>query len=123
MKKIFLAAAALMLAAPAFAGEPLANQASGIILAAQQPAPDVGSQAYPDVAGRPGSNLTGLGGGLLPVTGSEGSVETANSLPRYAAEGTVTYTQAQSVQRYLVSKTRRSVPAFVAGVPAPPSRG
>lgn len=123
MQKTFLAAAALLLATPAFAAGPLANRAPDVALATQQSTPDVGSQAYPNVAGRPGSNLTGLAGGLLPVTGSEGPVDTANSLPRHAAEGTVTFTQAQSVQRYLASKAQRSAPAYIAGVPAPPSRG
>jgi hypothetical protein len=123
MKKIFLAAAVLMLAVPAFAAEPLASQAPGVTLTAQQPTPDVGSQAYPNVAGRPGSDLTGLAGGLLPVTGSEGSVETVNSLPPHAAEGTVAYTEAQSVQRYLASKARRAAPAYIADVPTAPSRG
>jgi len=67
-------------------------------------APDTGSAAYPDLAGRPSQVVTAGGPDEVPATGSEGSVETANSLPRGAMDGTVAYAQERSVQRYLAQQ-------------------
>lgn len=69
----------------------------------QAQAPDTGSAQYPNVIGRPGSNLPLLLGDVLPANGSEGAVQTANSLPRGFEEGTVTYVQAQSINRWMVA--------------------
>jgi hypothetical protein len=60
-----------------------------------------GSEAYPDLTGRPFWVVTVGSPDRVPMTGSEAGVETANSLPRGFAEGTVAYTQAQSLQRYV----------------------
>ena len=110
MKTLILAAAILGLgvAAPAFAGEgqgdPFAySTTAGTRLIRQAQAPDVGSAQYPNIVGRPGSNLPRLAGAILPTDGNEGVVQTANSLPRGAEEGTVTYAQAQSVNRWMMA--------------------
>ena len=65
-----------------------------------------GSQAYPAFAtAQPvpvvsGENL------LMPGNGDV-SVQTANSLPRGAMEGTVAYTQAQRTARYFAARKER----------------
>jgi len=88
MKTILLAIAALgALALPAFAaegnGEPFPNYASvPTIQTVVSQRADVGSQAYPDVAGRPGSSLAVAAVGLVPDTGNEQPIQTVNSLPR-----------------------------------------
>jgi hypothetical protein len=43
-------------------------------------------------------------GDVLPTTGSQAPVQTANSLPRNFEDGTVPYEQAQSVQRYFAQQ-------------------
>lgn len=45
-----------------------------------------------------------MGGNVLPTNGSQGAVQTANSLPSGFEAGTVPYEQAQSVQRYLAQQ-------------------
>lgn len=112
MKTLILAAAILGLAAPAaFAAEGQGNPFHydtivGTSLARQAQAPDVGSAQYPNIVGRPGSNLPRLAAATLPTDGSEGAVQTANSLPIGAEEGTVTYVQAQSVNRWMTAHTQ-----------------
>jgi hypothetical protein len=49
-------------------------------------------------------------GGVLPSNGSEGIVQSASSLPPGFADGTLAYTQAQSVQRYLLVQERARTP-------------
>ena len=83
-------------------GDPFPFRASGLAtLAPKTYAADSGSAAYPDLNGRP--SWIAAAGGLneVPPNGSEGAVQTANSLPRGSSEGTVAYTQARSVQQYL----------------------
>ncbi len=114
----FIAAAALlslglMSAAPAYAGEannePFNNNRATLSTTYAAPAynasvpADVGSAQFPDTAGRPGTVLTRLDNTVLPVNGSEGAVETANSLPRGFETGTVAYAQAQSVQNWMIA--------------------
>ena len=151
MKSLYLAAAvALSLgAAPAFAGEgngdPFPFSVGGQITrtyAAPQQYADTGSQAYPHVAGRPGtglenpagsqtqfadtgsqaypnvvgragSDLPSLAGDVLPTNGTQGIVQTANSLPAHFEEGTVAYAQARSVQKWMVAHNQRAA-AFAA---------
>ncbi len=54
---------------------------------------------------------------MAPQTGSEGSVQTANSVPRSALEGTQSYARTQSMQHYWAShgltpvKTQLAQPA------------
>ncbi len=115
MKTILAAAALLSLAstAPAFAGEanyePFNNNRSTLATtyAGQSyRAPvtaDVGSAQYPSPAGRPGTTLTALNNDVLPPNGSEGAVQSANSLPRGFEQGTVAYAQAQSVQNWMIA--------------------
>lgn len=121
MNKLFLAAAiALSLGvAPAIAGEgvgePFPNTATSFtarVPGATQQYADTGSNGYPSPAGRPGSNLPSLAGDLLPTTGSEGPVQTANSLPAHFEEGTVAYAQATSVRNWMVAHDARRAAAY-----------
>ncbi len=100
MKTLLLAAVAFTaLALPAFAaegnGEPFPNNVGGFttVMTSSQRA-DVGSQAYPDVAGRPGSALDVANvaiANIVPDTGNEQPVQTANSLPRGFEQGMPAY--------------------------------
>lgn len=115
MKTTILAAAAILslgaaVLAPAFAaegnGEPFANVQFGVtrLTRPSYVQADVGSAQYPNTVGRPGSNLSRLANGdVLPATGSEQPIQTANSLPMSFERGTVTYAQAQSVQNWMVA--------------------
>jgi hypothetical protein len=145
MKSLYLAAAVALSigAAPAFAGEgngdPFPFSAGGQTTrtyAAPQQYADTGSQAYPHVAGRPGTgldnpagsqpqfadtgsqaypNITGragsdlpsLAGNVLPTNGSQGIVQTANSLPAHFEDGTVPYMQAARVRNWMVAHAQR----------------
>jgi hypothetical protein len=63
-------------------------------------------------------------GNVLPTYGSQGGVQTANSLPPNAEVGTVPYEQAQSVQRYLAQHSpSRAVRAYVQAPHANPGGG
>ena len=98
MKTILLALAAVTLAAaPSFAGEgnsePFPYRTPGTTTYVAQQVADVGSAAYPDVTGRPGTNLMVATADLVPQSGSEAPVQTANSLPVGAAQGAVAYVQ------------------------------
>ena len=121
MKTTFLTVAALfgLALVPAFAGEGNGNPFPGNFgtLTTTQTFPqvaDTGSNAYPDITGRPGSDLPSLMAEVLPANGSEGAVQTANSLPRGAEEGTVAYAQARSVQTWMLAHSGRNAPALAA---------
>ena len=126
MKITILAAAAVMSLglAPAIAGEgtgePFPNNAGAVTtqtaLTGSQTA-DTGSAAYPNFAGRPGSDLPRLAGNVLPASGSEGAIQTANSLPAHFEEGTVAYAQATHVQNWMLAHALRRTPAFAAAFP------
>ncbi len=99
MKTILLAAIAVTaLALPAFAGEgngePFPNYNNGTTVVVTSQRADRGSNAYPNVVGRPGSavNLYAAAN-LVPETGSQQSVETVNSLPRGFERGLPVYVQ------------------------------
>ena len=81
-------------------GEPFPNTAAGRSVIANQVLSDAGSESTPRFG--PGVTLL-TQGDLLPVNGSNGIVQTANSLPFGAAEGTVAYAQAQSMQRWAMA--------------------
>jgi hypothetical protein len=101
--KIIIAAtvAALSLATTAFAGEggrpePFTGtlgQANSSSFVA-----DTGSQQYPTP--NPAFSFQPLGEPTLPENGQNGPVQTADSLPRGFENGTVAFTQAQSVERW-----------------------
>jgi hypothetical protein len=98
---IAAAAAALSLATTAFAAEgngdpfPFRAPASPVAVTTAR---DTGAAQYPAYNPRlswsESSQLT------LPENGSNGPVETANSLPRGAMDGTAAFMQAQSVNRW-----------------------
>ena len=122
MKTILLTAAALfgLALAPALAGEgngdPFPGNYGTVITTQALPqVADTGSQAYPDLTGRPGSDLPSLQAEVLPANGNgEGAIQTANSLPRGAEEGTVAYAQARSIHTWMLAHSGRGVPAFAA---------
>jgi len=99
MKTILLAAiAATALALPAFAGEgtgePFPNYNNGTTVTVTSQRADRGSNAYPNVAGRPGSAVNVYAvANLVPETGSQQSIETANSLPRGFVQSLPVYAQ------------------------------
>lgn len=104
--------------APAFAGEAnyepfdnnrmvLSTTSTPSRVIANAPA-DVGSAQYPDVTGRPGTQLTQIDNDVLPSNGSEGVVASANSAPRGFDDGTVAYAQAQSIQRWMLAHNGRA---------------
>ena len=99
MKTILLAAIAVSaFALPAFAGEghgePFPNYNNGTTVAVTSQRADRGSNAYPNVVGRPGSAVNVYAAAdLVPETGSQQSVETANSLPRGFVQGLPIFAQ------------------------------
>lgn len=99
-----IAALALGAAASAQAGE--ANNepfpvpgAGAYVLANPATVADTGSQAFPAFAGQGGMAVAASE--TIQPNSSQAEVESANSLPRGFAEGTVAYAQAQSVRHYL----------------------
>ncbi len=103
MRTILLAAvAASAMALPALAGEgngdPFVNYNSGTTTAMVSQRADVGSDPYPDVAGRPGSVPDLYTGDIVPMTGSQQPVQTANSLPRGFERGVPAYSQHLSIR-------------------------
>ena len=88
--------------APAFAGEgrgdPFPNATSGLtaIFGSRAMVADTGSEQPFDPAGRPGTGLR-FSAELLPINGSNGPVQTANSAPTGFENGTVQSIQAQRV--------------------------
>lgn len=114
-KTLMIAAlASAALALPVMAqegnGEPFPYRSSGLntTVSVAQARFDVGSNAYPDVTGRPGSALNLFAGGLVPEVGSEASVQTANSLPDGAIVGLPVYV-----------RLRPAVPSAYAGLARP----
>lgn len=98
MKTILLAAIAVTaLAMPAFAGEgvgePFPNHDNGTTVTVTSQRADRGSNAYPNVVGRPGSAVNLYAANVVPETGSQQSAETANSLPRGFVQGLPVYAQ------------------------------
>ena len=105
MKTTIIGAALLTLVAGAARAEGESNSqffdntAAGHFVVANQVLRDTGSESTPQY-GRGQTTLSQ--GDILPTNGSEGGVQTVNSLPAGAEEGTVAYTQAQSVQRWVL---------------------
>ena len=99
MKTTLIAAAALLAlsALPAMAGEGtgdvFAMRTPGVTTTIVAEAPDTGTSQYPNVAGRPGSFLGVFASNIVPETGNETPVQTANSLPRGAEQGNLAYVQ------------------------------
>jgi len=121
MKNIFLAAVVLsgLAVAPAMAGEggrdPFPNYAGDFTTHTSASAlryADTGSQAYPTQPGRPGSDLPSLVGEILPTNGSQGIVQTANSLPAHFEDGTVAYAQANQIRAWMQAHTQTAAPAY-----------
>lgn len=111
MNKILVAASlfALMMGAAQAGegnGEPFSNTTAHSVVA-NQVLSDTGSESAP--AYGPGVTVL-TQGDVLPTNGSEGVVQTANSLPPGFEDGTVAYAQAQSVQRWVLA--HQAVPAL-----------
>ncbi len=123
MKTFILAAivASSLGLAPAMAAEgnsePFPFNAGGFTTQSAPTAPqvaDTGSEAYPSILGRPGSDLPQLAGNVLPTNGSEGIVQTANSLPAHFEEGTVAYAQATRIHNWMLAHAKRNAPTYTA---------
>jgi hypothetical protein len=91
-------------------GLALVEQPASAASVLSAPAPgDVGSDSYPGFASANAVPVTA--GQVLPPNGSEGIVQTANSLPVGFAIGTPAYEYAQSVQRYFAAQAVRRMQA------------
>ena len=122
--KITILAATIALsfaaAASAFAGEgngnPFPNNAGPLasVTTTNTWVADVGSEAPINPVGRPGTQLATLSNELLPSTGREAPVQTANSAPVGFEVGTVAYAQAQSINRYFAEQAQRNAARFAA---------
>jgi hypothetical protein len=77
---------------------------------------DTGSETYQSFAG---PSVPVVSGQVLQPNGSEGIVQTANSLPRGFLLGTPEYDYAQSVQRYFAARTAREMLARATQRPHP----
>ncbi len=132
MKTSILAAVAVLglIVSPAFAagegnGNPFPNNAGSYSVQTMPAAlarladrmNDSGSESYPATANRPGSDLFALNNGaLLPQTGSETSVQAANSLPRNFEQGAVAYAQAISVQTWVAAHAAQPHSIYAASI-------
>ena len=105
--------------------DPFPFRAPSVTVQSPQPYADTGSHAYPDLAGRPSQVVTAGGFGVVPITGSQAGVNTANSLPRGFQDGTVAYAQQQSVLRYLAAQQAAQATRLARTTPAAhqPPRG
>ena len=111
---IAVTVAALSLATTAFAGEgqtrdqlipptPSYGAASPTYgFGASVPGVQTGSQQYQ--AYNPGQPMVAFNNATLPENGQNGPVQTANSLPRGFEDGTPTYMEAQSVNRWFAQQ-------------------
>ena len=94
---LFAALAVTAWSLPALAGEgngePFPFRSNGVTATTSGPRQsfDVGSSAYPDVAGRAGTTVGLANIGIVPETGSEQSIQTANSLPPGFEDGMPAY--------------------------------
>lgn len=100
MKTLLLAlVASTVLSLPVLAqegnGEPFPLRTRGTTEYVVSQAPDVGSAQYPNVVGRAGSSLNVFAGGIVPDTGTEQPVQTANSLPQGFTQGLPVYARLQ----------------------------
>ena len=112
---LLTAAFALALgAAPAFAGEGRGNPYNVDVLIGQTVAAgsgqlngNLGAERPYDPSGLPGTGLT-LSAELLPTNGSNGVVQTVNSVPMGFSDGTVQFAQARSIQAWHASQLRQA---------------
>jgi hypothetical protein len=79
-------------------GEPFPAYNGGLTTIVTSQRADVGSAAYPDIRGRPGTFIELSAGAIVPETGSEQPIQTANSLPPGFTAGLPVYAQLPSVQ-------------------------
>jgi hypothetical protein len=71
------------------------------------PLGNTGSETYPSFA--EGGAVPVMSGQVLPPNGSEGAVQSANSLPPGFSAGTPAYDTAASVQRYFAAQPSRQI--------------
>lgn len=86
------------------------HPATGVILSSPA-ANATGSESYPDFVTSQAVPVTA--GGVLPTNGSDGPVQTANSLPSGFTVGTEASNYAESVQRSFAAQAQRA--SMVAG--------
>ena len=90
------------------AGDPFPFSVPGVTSATSRAYADTGSASYPDLSSRP-SQIAAAGHlDAVPANGSEGAIQTANSLPRGFSSGTVAEAQAQSVARFFAAREEHS---------------
>ena len=108
--RVAAAAPILVAATAAHAGEcyddePFPFRAPGVtVVNPSARTVDTGLAAYPDLTGRPSWVVTAGGPDEVPITSSESTIQSANSLPRGAMDDTVAYAQDRSVRRYLAQQ-------------------
>lgn len=95
-------------------GEPFRLVGAGDTVVANPFAPDTGSETPLRFDVGPSVRVTA--GDVLPTNGSEGVVQTANSLPRGFEAGTVAYAQAESVKRWMQARPAVTQPQTTAQV-------
>jgi hypothetical protein len=115
MKKIYVAAAVGILMSSVIQNayaesnglSAVERPATAATIFSAPPRIDVGSESYPSFPS--GNAVPIVAGGVLQPNGSEGIVQTANSLPLGFTIGTPAYEYAQSVQRYFVARAAREM--------------
>jgi len=110
MKTILIAALAVsaLAATPALAGEgngePFPFRSRGITTFAAPQRADVGSAAYPDVRGRSGTFVEMSAGSVVPDTGTEAPIQTANSVPTGFTADKPSFAQLTGAQPMLTAR-------------------
>lgn len=93
----------------AFAGEggrdPFPFGVPGAVVRNAPLVADTGSSAYPEMPSA--FAFAPTGGPVIEASGQESVVQTAQSLPQGALDGTVAYAQQQSVARYFAQQAAR----------------
>jgi hypothetical protein len=87
------------------------HPATGVILSSPGSV-TTGSDSYPDFVAS--QSVPVIAGGILPTNGSDGPVQTANSLPSGFTDGTEAAMYAQSVQRSFAAQAERAARTRIA---------
>lgn len=90
------------------AGEPFPFSVPGITTFNPRAYSDAVSENYVDLSSRPSQSAAASHLDAMPETGSEGTIQTANSLPRGFSDGTVAYAQARSMARFFAGREAHS---------------
>lgn len=91
-------------------GSPSHNAAQGTTTQVQFA--DVSSEAYPNIVGRPGYDLSVVPDWTLAGLGNEMPVQTANSLPPRSDVGTAAYAYKQSANQHFAAQAEQNRDAY-----------